>query len=508
MPKDYDKVKKSLLSEYATENLLPLDSYNKTSKEKVLWFCKHCSENYPAQIRKRVYEASGCPRCARKRSSIPLSKEFPSLLKDYDTKKNAKHLDYYSKGSMEKVWWKCHICSDEKKRSINSRASRGHGCKICWARKEVQRRNKIKISEEGSLLEKAPHIAKEWDYKKNKLGPEDYTYKSGESVFWICAYGHTWKTSINDRVKNNSGCRKCGNQNSQYEMRLYSELSIFDDDVRWNERIEGIECDIYLPSIKLAIEVDGFPWHDSDESRIRDIKKSKKLKLLGISSIRYRDSQLEKLTKSDVSYVHQEDQFPSFIKLLKKITDHSNDKNFNKKITTYLSKQNQFVNEDLFQKLYLSSGKKIFRKSLEDEYPDIASEWSNKNYPLKPSEVYSRGKKIVWWDCPKCGNAYPKMVKERTRQDRKGSGCPCGSTSVVNNENNLLITRGTGVKSWWDFKTNKKTPDQYRPNSREEVWFICPEGHRFKNKIVKVWGDKRDKNIRCQFCKKMFPKEI
>ena len=87
MPKDYDKVKKSLLSEYATENLLPLDSYNKTSKEKVLWFCKHCSENYPAQIRKRVYEASGCPRCARKRSSIPLSKEFPNLLKDYDTKK-------------------------------------------------------------------------------------------------------------------------------------------------------------------------------------------------------------------------------------------------------------------------------------------------------------------------------------------------------------------------------------------------------------------------------------
>lgn len=506
MPKDYEKVKQLLSREYAKENPSPLEDYNKTSKEKVLWFCKNCNENYPAQIRKRVYEASGCPRCSRKRSSIPLSKEFPNLLKDYDPRKNEKPLDYYSKGSMVKVWWKCHVCSNEKKATINSRASKGHGCKICWARIEVQRRNQIKIREDGSLLERAPHIAKEWDYKKNKLRPEDYTHKSGELVFWICDYGHKWKTSIHGRVRNNTGCRKCGNQNSQYEMRLYSELSIFNDDVRWNERIEGIECDIYLPSIKLAIEVDGFPWHDSNESRKRDIEKSKKLKSLGISSIRYRDSQLKKLTKNEVSYVHQGDQFPSFLKLLKKISDHSNDKNLNKKISTYLSNQNQFVNEDLFQKLYLSSGKKIFRKSLVDEFPEIASEWSNKNYPLKPSEVYSRGKKIIWWDCPKCGNAYQKMVKERTRQDRKSSGCPCGSTRVVNNENNLLAKRGSDVNAWWDFIKNKKTPDQYRPYSADQVWFVCPLGHSFKNEIRKVWGDTRQTTIRCQTCKKTFPK--
>lgn len=501
---DYDLVKKKLEKEYSDANEFPLSKFNKTAKEKVLWYCAACDEDYPAQIRKRVYENSGCPRCAKKRSDVPLSQEFPHLVKDFDTNKNKKHLDYYSPGSTEKVWWKCHVCGDERELPINSRASKGYGCKICTTNIEMKRRVKRKIEKEGSLLSRAPHIAAQWDYKKNEKRPEDYAWKSGAEVFWECDYGHSWKTTIHSRVKANAGCRKCGNQNSQYEMRLFSELKLFDPDIKWNSRIGGLECDIFLPSIAFAIEVDGYPWHDSDASRERDKIKTKELEKEGIITLRYRDSQLKNLTKEDIFYKHEGDQFPSFIELLKLIKKKVTGAILKEKLQNYIDSQTEFINEVDFQELYKRSGKIIHRKSLQDEFPEVAKYWSSKNHPLTPNDVYSRGKKVVWWDCHKCNGDYELMVKERTRGIGDSNGCPCGSTKSVNDKNNLLATRGKSVETFWDFQKNDSKPEDYRPNSRTVVWWVCPDGDSFKEQIVKLWGDKRNKNIRCRKCKKLF----
>jgi very-short-patch-repair endonuclease/predicted nucleic acid-binding Zn-ribbon protein len=434
-----------------------------------------------------------------------LSELYPHLNLIYNSSKNKEPLDSYKKSSKEKVWWKCNKCGDEKQTSIVNKV-KGYGCKICTTRKEMERRNAQKIIDEGSLHERAPHIAEEWDYSKNSKSPEEYTWKSGESVYWKCSYGHSWKTSIHSRVKKNAGCKKCGNQNSQYEMRLFSELSLFDDEIKWNSRIEGYESDIFLPKIGLAIEVDGFPWHDSQESRMRDKKKQNFLNKKGIRTLRFRDSKLKRLNRTDVFYKHESDLFSSFLELLREIKKLVRNKVLIQEIESYLKNSKKFKKDAIFKSLYLRSGKIIHRKSLEEEFPTIAKEWSNKNYPLKPSQVYSRGKKIVYWDCPKCGDVYPKMVKERTRQDGKDSSCPCNSTRFVGKKNNLLSMRGSFVNLSWDFKLNNKTPDKFRPNSREEVWFVCPDGHSFKSEIRKIWGDKRDDNFRCQICKKMFPK--
>ena len=44
---------------------------------------------------------------------------------------------------------------------------------------------------------------------------------------------------------------------------------------------------------------------------------------------------------------------------------------------------------------------------LQTTHPEIASEWSEKNLPLKPDEVNAKSRKNVWWKCRKCGNRYP-----------------------------------------------------------------------------------------------------
>ena len=188
MDNKFDLIFKNLESEYSENNLKPFSAFTKSSIDKVNWFCKKCKKDYPKQINKRVYENAGCQICSRKkRQVIPLSQEFPDLLLDYDSNKNKRDLDFYTRCSGDKVWWKCHICGDEKYRTIKSRAYNRRGCIYCRAKKTQADRIIKKISEEGSLLQNNPEIAMEWDFSKNKLRPENYLSTSATEVNWLLA---------------------------------------------------------------------------------------------------------------------------------------------------------------------------------------------------------------------------------------------------------------------------------------------------------------------------------
>ena len=59
----------------------------------------------------------------------------------------------------------------------------------------------------------------------------------------------------------------------------------------------------------------------------------------------------------------------------------------------------------------------IFLKGFNDlqtTHPEIASEWSEKNLPLKPDEVNAKSRKNIWWKCRKCGNEWSMKINERT----------------------------------------------------------------------------------------------
>lgn len=63
---------------------------------------------------------------------------------------------------------------------------------------------------EISLAVKNPKVAKEWAYDLNTpLLPEHFRTGSCKNVWWRCAQGHVWKTSINNRVNQNTGCPAC-----------------------------------------------------------------------------------------------------------------------------------------------------------------------------------------------------------------------------------------------------------------------------------------------------------
>ncbi len=50
--------------------------------------------------------------------------------------------------------------------------------------------------------------------------------------------------------------------------------------------------------------------------------------------------------------------------------------------------------------------------SLAEVHPELVSEWSEKNLPLKPDEVNAKSRKNAWWRCSKCGNEWKSVIRK------------------------------------------------------------------------------------------------
>ena len=118
---------------------------------------------------------------------------------------------------------------------------------------------------------KNPDLAKEWNYKKNnKLLPESVTINSDKKVWWICDKGHEWQATIASRNYGN-GCSRCANENQTSfpeKIVFYYIHNTYKDAIEnykpdW---LKPMEFDIFIPSIKVAIEYDGRKWHKDSKN--------------------------------------------------------------------------------------------------------------------------------------------------------------------------------------------------------------------------------------------------
>ncbi|MDQ6598088.1 zinc-ribbon domain-containing protein [Bacillus salipaludis] len=129
-----------------------------------------------------------------------LTDTHKELLEEWDYEKN-KHINpaATTNGSRKRVWWKCKNCRGEWEAYIFNRVN-GSGCPSC--------------RKKGVLLEKSiaflfNDLIKEWDMKRNRESPEDFSIGSQKKVWWICTKGHHYQARVVNRTKNGSGCPYC-----------------------------------------------------------------------------------------------------------------------------------------------------------------------------------------------------------------------------------------------------------------------------------------------------------
>lgn len=175
------------------------------------WHCDKCGLDWKTTISNRT-KGHGCDFCAREKrketyhqtrlQTRKLLKDHKCLL-DWDYSKNKHSPDYYTKGSGEKVWWKCHACGHEWLAPICDRTrDYKNGCPACSLR--------ILVPGVNDLLTTNPELCKEWHPTKNgDLKPSDVTQYSHKKVWWKCSKcGYSYLATPSNRVIG-KGCGCC-----------------------------------------------------------------------------------------------------------------------------------------------------------------------------------------------------------------------------------------------------------------------------------------------------------
>ena len=270
-----------------------------SSNKKVWWKCGKGHE-WQAMIRSRN-DGRGCPYCSGRHAvngKNDLQTVNPVLATEWNHERNCGLMPMdVLPNSNKKVWWKC--SKGHEWQSTVANRNNGNGCPYCLGRYAVKGENDLQTVN--------PTLAKEWNYEKNDdLKPEEFTANSNKDVWWKCSKGHVWHASIANRSKGN-GCPVCNSERKtsfpEYALAYYLKRSGLD--VVHSYRAKGYELDIYIPSLKIAIEYDGYYWH---KNRMRkDIEKNYKCKKDGIKLYRLREG-LPPLNDSSIDYIVQENQ--------------------------------------------------------------------------------------------------------------------------------------------------------------------------------------------------------
>lgn len=381
-------------------------------------------------------------------------------------------------GSGKKVWWKCRNCGHEWATKVEHRTKSNSGCNVCSSQRGAQLRQKTLISKQGSFADLYPEIAREWHPKRNgTLTPADVTFRSGKKVWWECPRGHYWQAPVSRRTGQRSNCPHCRPQTSKLEIRLYTELKAIFNSAKWRDKVGGVECDVFIPAHNVAVELDGYPWHDGAEKR--DAEKTKILRKKGIYLLHIRHVLLKPLSNDDLQFTSRSSPRKIVINALKAILKNVHvDAETRTRIDDYIAGR-EFWNQAEYEAIEDLFPGPPSGKSLAERYPSLVREWVyEKNLPLTPERITAGVNKKVWWRCKK-GHEWETVVSQRTGS---GTGCPYCARKVASSAHNLLIKRPALAKLWHPTK-NEAGPETFTPSSNKIAWWVCEKGHEYHQSI-------------------------
>ena len=444
-----------------------------SSNKKVWWKCGKGHE-WQAMIRSRN-DGRGCPYCSGRHAvngKNDLQTVNPVLATEWNYERNCGLMPMdVLPNSNKKVWWKC--SKGHEWQSTVANRNNGNGCPYCLGRYAVKGENDLQTVN--------PALAKEWNYEKNDdLKPEEFTANSNKDVWWKCSKGHVWHASIANRSKGN-GCPVCNSERKtsfpEYALAYYLKRSGLD--VVHSYRAKGYELDIYIPSLKIAIEYDGYYWH---KNRMRkDIEKNYKCKKDGIKLYRLREG-LPPLNDSSIDYIVQENQ-----------------KNLSKVLEAVLSEIiGDCISVDMETDAVAIENLRVLTEkenSLFFSNPETTGEWHyEKNGVLKPEHFAPNSHRKVWWKC-QIGHEWQATIANRN----KGRGCPyCSGKKVLPGYNDLQTVNPALANEWNYEKNTGVRPIDVTPNSNKKAWWICSNGHEWEAKI-----NNRNNGNGCPICRRL-----
>lgn len=327
----------------------------------------------------------------------------------------------------------------------------------------------------NSLAEVHPELVSEWSEKNLLLTPDGITFGSNKKVWWRGACGHEWQASVKAR----SNGEKCPICSGARVIAGINDLATLEPLLvkQWSKKNKIKPIEVSIGSHKKVI------WRCKKGHEWEAVVKSRTINKTGCPYCSH-----NKVLAG----------FNDLATLLPDIAAEWSDRNYPllpTQVTVFANRKAWWKCKDCGREWNTlistrSVGSKcpycsgyIFSKGFNDlqtTHPEIASEWSEKNLPLKSDEVNAKSRENVWWKCRKCGNEWKSVVNARVR----GTVCPvCAEREVLAGYNDLETT-DAHLLDEWDYEKNKDiTPTAVSRNSMKSVWWKCSLGHSWKAKI-------------------------
>ena len=326
----------------------------------------------------------------------------------------------------------------------------------------------------GSLASVHPELIPEWSEKNLPLTPDKITFGSNKRVWWKGACGHEWETSVKARSKG----EKCPICSGARVIEGINDLATLKPLLaqEWSEKNELKPTEVSVASHKKIIWKckHGHEWEASVKSRTVNgtgcpyCSHNKVLAGFNDLASQYPDIAAE---WSDRNLPLQPTMVTAFAnsKAWWKCRDCGNE--WYTLISTRAGGS----------RCPYCSGYTLLKgfNDLATTHPDLAAEWSERNYPLLPDEVNAKSRRNVWWKCKTCGNEWKSVINARV----KGTVCPvCADRAVLAGYNDLATT-DRKLLAEWDYEKNSLLPTQVSRKSMKSVWWKCSLGHSWKAKI-------------------------
>lgn len=418
----------------------------------------------------------------------------------------------------------------------------------------------MKLPPKGcSLADVFPIVAKEWDDDMNDLGPECYYPHSNMRVNWICSNGHRWAARINNRTSGDNMCPYCAGkrpiQGANDFASVYPNLAlewaptnilrptevlpssnkrvdwICEKGHSWNAKVyhrtEGRGCP-YCAGVRPVIGETDF------ETMYPDIAKT----WHPILNNGYTPANFTSHSHHNAWWICEKGhEYPSPIYRRvrgcgcsvcngKRIVLGVNDlqtlapllaKEFHPNKNGTRTTQNTGLhytkpvwwkcgycghewpaspnNRAAGRGCPACAHRCVDRdvNSLAVINPTLALQWDDeRNGSTTAYDVSPNDNRDYYWICEK-GHSWPASPANRSN----GTGCPyCNHKLPIAGENDLFTLHPVLCFEWHPTK-NEKLPSDYLPQSHEEVWWMCHNGHEWPAQI-----DSRVNGSGCPDCLK------
>jgi len=271
---------------------------------------------------------------------------------------------------------------------------------------------------------------------------------------------------------------------------VFCELVPIFPDLQQRQKVLGKEADIFIPSLKICIEIDGLVFHKGKEKR--EWEKTKLWTSNGYKVIRIREQGLGRLGSNNIFISTREivkNDLNSLIKLIKR------NARTNCTQTIMIS---EYLKAPTFRNITEFRNRVSFRvlpqgQSLKDMAPQLIRFWdSKKNYPLKPELINAFSSYKCHWKCGTCQEHWTDSVLnmfKSTRRKDKGKKCGRCAGFVFTRRNSFGFKYPSLIRLWVQSRNHGLSPFDVSFASGKKFWFRCARSgcpENYKRSIDKM----------------------